>query len=167
MKVVRRFFFFFLYICADKIPKLQNTIIQLCSHIIRHVEHHFLNYGAPYYWWCSVNYWVSSPFTFKIVMLLNWKSKFNVPVWISNILDQLKMKESGFKTKKKNAIGLLARSYFYVTHNQSLLYELNIYQGQLVTNVMNTEYGENHNLLTFMKKNVYRPLSNIGLWSLQ
>ena len=25
-------------------------------------------------------------------------------------------------------------------------------QFQLVTNVMNTEYGENHNLLTFMKK---------------
>ena len=40
--------FFILFLCADKIPKLQNTIIQLCSHIIRHVEHHFLNYGAPY-----------------------------------------------------------------------------------------------------------------------
>ena len=40
--------FFVLFLCADKIPKLQNTIIQLCSHIIRHVEHHFLNYGAPY-----------------------------------------------------------------------------------------------------------------------
>ena len=37
-------------------------------------------------------------------------------------------------------------------------------QFQLVTNVMNTEYGENHNLLTFMKKNfVYRPRSYIGL----
>ena len=75
---------------------------------------------------------VSSPFTFKIVMLLNWKSKFNVPVWICNILDQLiKMKASGFKTKKQtkntNAIGLLMRSYFYVTHNQSLLWEWNIY----------------------------------------
>ena len=119
--------FFVLFFCADKIPKLQNTIIQLCSHIIRHVEHHFLNYGAPYEWWCSVNYWVSSAFTFKIVMLLNWKCKFNVPVWICNILDQLiKMKASGFKTKK-NRTQSDYRSYFYVTHNQSLLWELNIY----------------------------------------
>ena len=38
-------------------------------------------------------------------------------------------------------------------------------QFQSVTNVMNTEYGENNNLLTFMKKNfVYRPRSyRIGL----
>ena len=43
-------------------------------------------------------------------------------------------------------------------------------QFQSVTNVMNTEYGENDNLLTFMKKKnfVYRPRSyRIGLWSLQ
>ena len=97
MKVVRRYFLFCFYVRT----KSQNTIIQLCSHIIWHVEHQFLNYGAPYKWWCSVNYSVLSPFTFKIVMLLNWKSKFNVPVWICNILDQLiKMKASGFKTKK-------------------------------------------------------------------
>ena len=93
--------FFVLFVCANQIPKLQNTIIQLYSHIIQDVEHHVLNYGAPYYRWCSVNYWVSSPFAFKIVMLLNWKSKFNVLVWICNILYQLKMKASGFKTKKR------------------------------------------------------------------
>ena len=42
-------------------------------------------------------------------------------------------------------------------------------QFQSVTNVMNTEYGENNNLLTFVKKNfLYRPRSyRIGLWSLQ
>ena len=126
MKFVRRYFCF-VFMCAQ-IQELQNTIIQLCGHIIRHVEHHFLNHGAPYDWWCSVNYWVSSPFTFKIVMLLNWKSKFIVPVWICNILDQLKMKASGFKTKKTNSIGLLTRGYFYVTHKQSLLWEMNIYR---------------------------------------
>ena len=38
-------------------------------------------------------------------------------------------------------------------------------QFQSVTNVMNTEYGENNNLLTFVKKNfLYRPRSyRIGL----
>ena len=35
-------------------------------------------------------------------MLSNWKSKFNAPVWICNILDQLiEMKASCVKTKKK------------------------------------------------------------------
>ena len=32
-------------------------------------------------------------------------------------------------------------------------------QFQLVTNVMNTEYRENHNLLTFMKKKLCLPTS--------
>ena len=42
-------------------------------------------------------------------------------------------------------------------------------QFQSATNVMNTEYGENNNLLTFVKKNLlYQPRSyRIGLWSLQ
>ena len=70
------------------------------------------------------------PFHIQNSYAIKMESKFNVPVWICNILDQLiKMKSSGFKTKKKNtnAIGLLTRRYFYVTHNQSLLCEWNIY----------------------------------------
>ena len=41
------------------------------------------------------------PFHIQNSYAIKLESKFNVPVWICNILDQLiKMKASGFKTKK-------------------------------------------------------------------
>ena len=76
------------------------------------------------------------------------------------------MKASGFKTKKKTrtqsdclreviSMWLIIKANYgsgILTTIPISYKQDNRITGESVTNVMNTEYGENNNLLTFMKK---------------
>ena len=74
------------------------------------------------------------------------------------------MKANGFKTKKKKKHErnrtAYAKLFLCDSWSKSIMGVEYLPQFQSVTNVMNTEFGENNNLLTFVKKNfLYRPRS--------
>ena len=53
--------------------------------------------------------------------------------------------------RRKNERNRTAYARLFLCESKPIMGVEYLPQFQLVTNVMNTEYGENHNLLTFMK----------------